>query len=815
MVTSGEAGGTGLVGATVLHYHILERLGAGGMGEVYLAEDQRLGRRVALKFLANHVNADAEARDRLIREAQAAALLRSPHIAVTYDLAEHEGSLFIAMEFVEGELLSSRVAGGPLDVGDALDIALQLADALDEAHGRGIVHRDIKSANVMITDRQLVKVLDFGLAKFLKAPRAGDLRTLANATAPGLVLGTLNYMAPEQLSGATVDHRADLFSTGVVLYEMLTGKLPFPGTTLGEIADRVLHHEPEAIARFNYAVHEDVETIVRKALQKRPEFRYQTARDLYIDLLTSRRRLSSDSARRSAWLSPIDFADAASPLPMLQPAGSPSRDVTVAVLNFANITGNAADDWIGQGIAESLTADLTRITTIAVVAREQIFELQRSLSEVGRNIDERQAIELGRRLGATVAISGAYQRLGERIRITCQAIEVSTGRQRTTVKVDGQLENLFELQDRLVNELTAGLAVEVQQQDRAAMDMVGTESIDAYQAYSRGMLNLRLAGRESMERAVALFERALELDPNYVEAMVELAGAMELKALFLSAPELLERSLALVDRALTLRPSDADAHVQRGDTLLAMGQPDEAIAALQKGVRLRPDRAASYGSLARAYWLGKGQVDAAITEFEEMLRHNPEAGYTHLQLAMLYTLRGDYEAAERVARQAIRLQDQVMSGTTGLIIVGAHSRLGYVLYRKGRYDEAIVEYRRELELLAVSDHLLRERTSIELQQKLGAAYRRKGDVRTAESYEKEAIDRFNARLSTGADEPFTRYYLATLHALRGEAKISREHLELPLREVAAFTRWRLQRDPDFDSVRTDALFTELLAATVA
>jgi serine/threonine protein kinase/tetratricopeptide (TPR) repeat protein len=801
----------------VLHYHILERLGAGGMGEVYLAEDQRLGRRVALKFLARHVNADAEARDRLIREAQAAALLRSPHIAVTYDLAEHEGALFIAMEFVEGELLSSRVAGGPLAVGDALDIALQLADALDEAHGRGIVHRDIKSANVMITNRQLVKVLDFGLAKFLKAPRANDLRTLANATVPGLVLGTLNYMAPEQLSGGAVDHRADLFSTGVVLYEMLTGKLPFPGTTLGEIADRVLHHEPDAIARFNYAVPDEVETIVRKALQKRPEFRYQTARDLYIDLLTARRRLSSDSGRRSAWLSPIDFADAAAPLPTPTPPGAarPTREVTVAVLNFTNITGNAADDWIGQGIAESLTADLTRITTIAVVAREQIFELQRSLSELGRNVDERQAIELGRRLGATVTISGAYQRLGARIRITCQAIDVATGLQKTTVKVDGELDNLFELQDRLVTELTSGLAVEVQQQDRAAMDLVGTESIDAFQAYSRGMLNLRLAGRESMERAVSLFERALELDPNYVEAMVELAGAMELKALFLSAPELLERSLALVDRALTLRPDDADALVQRGDTLLAMGQADQAIASLQRGVRLRPDRAASYGSLARAYWLGKGQVDDAIREFEEMLRLTPEAGYTHLQLSMLYTLRGDYERAEGVARQAIRLQDQVMSGTTGLIIVGAHSRLGYVLYRRGRYDEAIVEYRRELELLAVSDHLLRERTSIELHQKLGAAYRRKGDERTAESHETEAIDRFNARLSAGADEPFTRYYLATLHALRGEAEAAREHLELPLQQVTAFTRWRLQRDPDFDPVRAHPLFTDLLAVTVA
>jgi TolB-like protein/tRNA A-37 threonylcarbamoyl transferase component Bud32/Flp pilus assembly protein TadD len=802
--------GTGLIGATVLHYHVLSKLGQGGMGEVYLAEDQRLGRRVALKFLASHVDSDPEARDRLVREAQAAALLRSPHIAVTYDLAEYEGGLFIAMEYVEGELLSSRISASPLAVPESLDIELQLADALDEAHQRGIVHRDIKSTNVMITDRHLVKVLDFGLAKFVGAPRASDVRTLANATASGLVLGTLNYMAPEQLTGGAVDGRSDLFSAGVVLYEMLTGRLPFVGNTLGEIADRILHHEPDAIARYNYAVPEDVEMIVRKVLQKRPEFRYQTARDFYIDLLTARRRASTDAGRRSSWLTPVDFADAALPMAALaSPSERVAGEAVVAVLNFANITGNAADDWIGQGIAETLTADLTRIKSMAVVARERIFELQRNLNSVGRDVDERQAIEIGRLLGASVTVSGAYQRLGDRIRITCQVIDVATGRHSATVKVDGRLDDLFELQDRLVTELAAGLAVEVPQQDRAQIELVGTESIDAFQAFSRGMLNLRMAGRESMERGITLLEQAIELDPNYVEAMVELAGALELKALFLSAPALFERSLALTDRALAVRPDDAAARVQRGDTLLAMGRVDEAIADLHAGIRLQPDRATAHGSLARAYWLGKGQVDEAIREFEETLRLNPQGGYTHLQLSLLYSLRGQYDAAERIARQAVQLQDQIMSGSTGLIIVGAHSRLGYALYRKGQYDDAIREYRRELDLLTVSDHLLRERTTIEIQQKLGAAYRRKGEIGVAEEHEAYAIRAFSGHLATGADEPYTRYYMASLYALRGDAATAREHLELPLNKLAAFTRWRVVRDPDFEPVKDHALFREL------
>jgi tetratricopeptide (TPR) repeat protein len=824
--------GTGLVGSTILQYHVIERLGAGGMGEVYLAEDTRLGRRVALKFLTAHGDADREARDRLVREAQAAALLQSPHIAVTYDLVEHDGALFIVMEYVEGQLLSDRLARGPLPIGDSLDIALQLSDALDEAHRNGIIHRDIKSANVMITPRQLVKVLDFGLAKFVRTPRPDDIRTLAGNTMPGLVLGTLNYMAPEQLSGAAVDHRADLFSAGVVLYEMLAARLPFSGATLAEIADRILNHEPDAIARYNYGVSEDVEAILRKALQKRPDFRYQTARDFYIDLLNARRRMASGDSSfhgSAAWLGPIDFTDAAAPMPVRPPSGNrPAQQPAVAVLTFSNITGNPADDWVGQGIAESLTADLTRARTLAVVPREQIFELQRSLHEMGRRIDDRQAIDLGRRLGAAIAVSGAYQRLGDRIRITAQAVEVATGRQVTTTKMDGRFEEMFDLQDRLVSELMGGLPAqdavagaagngeaagpEVAPADASPDRPVhgGTESIEAYQAYARGMLNLRLAERDSIDRAINLLEQAIASDPGYVEALIALSGALEMKGAFLSLPELFERSLALASEALRHRPDSAEAHVQRGDTLLSMGRVDEAIAALREGIRLQPDRAAARGTLARAYWLGKGQIEEAIAEFEHVLTLNPAAGYTHLQLAMIYTLRGDYARAEELAQQAIRLQDQAMSGTTGLLVVGAHTRLGYVYYRQGRYAEAVRQYRRELELLAVGDHLLRERTSIELHQKLAAAYRRLDDAQSVSVHETHALQLFEKRLAGGADDAFTRYYVATLYALRGDAEQARSHLERPLIDLPAFTRWRLPRDPDFDLVQDHPLFKELL-----
>ena len=312
--------GAPAVGSHLLHYHVLSRLGAGGMGEVFLAEDTRLGRQVALKFLVSSDSADTEGRERLVREAQAASVLRSPHIAVTYDLVEHGADLFIAMEYVEGELLSTRLARGTLVVPEALEIAMQVADALDEAHTRGIVHRDIKSANVMITARQLVKVLDFGLAKFLRKPSGLSALTMG-VTSPGVVLGTLNYMAPEQLRGGDVDHRADLFGLGAVLYEMLAGRPPFMADTMTDTADRILNQEPEALARFNYAVPADVEAVVRKALSKDPAFRYQSARELYVDLHHARERLrrESHSASHHTWRPGMHLPLVASARPRQRP----------------------------------------------------------------------------------------------------------------------------------------------------------------------------------------------------------------------------------------------------------------------------------------------------------------------------------------------------------------------------------------------------------------------------------------------------------------------------------------------------------------
>jgi non-specific serine/threonine protein kinase len=768
-----------LEGQTVLHYRVDRRLGGGGMGEVYLAEDTRLGRQVALKFLPPDARQNEESRARLMREARAASALRSPNIAVTYDVGEQDGALFIAMEYVEGETIADRLARGPLPVADAIDVASQLADALEEAHGRHIVHRDIKSANLMQTRRGLVKVLDFGLAK-VEVPTGAEARlqsTPVQVTSPGLIVGTVSYMAPEQLLGDVVDHRADLFSAGVVLFEMLAGRLPFTGRTLAELSSRILNDEAPSLPQLNPAVPLELEAIVRKALQKRPEFRYQSAADLHADL--------HHVGKRTAALASPAVA---------------TGERSIAVLTFANVTREAADDWIGTGIAETVTADLKKVQHLAVIGRSQVFELLKNIPGGGDTADERLAIEIGRRLGAWWVVSGAYQRLGDRIRITAQLVEVLTSTLIRTVKIDGGIGEIFELQDRVVFELSRSLDLKLGRDEADAIERDETRSVEAFEAYSRGVLNLRSAGRDAIDRAIALFERAVELDPDYAVAWAALGGAYNLKGTFLSLPELQHKAIERLRRALALNPQLANAHVWLAGSLLSLGEVDEGVVALREAERLDPENADVHQWLARAYWMWRGMVPEGMAELRKAIALNPEGGYAYLQLSMLEALSGDLDAAEQSARQAIELQERAMSGTEGLLIVGAHARLGYVYYLRRDFDLAYTEYRRELEYLTSSDHALRDRTLIELHQKLSALHDTRGDAEQARRFGDLALDAFERRVAAGGDDAATRYYAAAVFARRGDVASTLKHLQLPLSRLPRFTRWRLPRDVDFQRV---------------
>jgi serine/threonine protein kinase/Tfp pilus assembly protein PilF len=782
-----------VIGTTIQHYRVDERLGAGGMGEVYRGEDTRLGRPVALKFLPASLKSDPESRARLLNEARAASMLRSPNIAVTYDIGEEAGTDFIVMEYVDGELLSARIARGPMPLREVIEIGIQVADALDEAHSRGIIHRDIKSANLMRTERGLVKVLDFGLAKFIANDSARDV-TQAQMTMAGIVVGTVSYMAPEQALGRPIDQRVDLFSLGVVLFELLTGRMPFEGTTPTEIIDRILHEVPRPPSQYVAGVPPALDAVVARALEKDPGFRYQSASEMARDL----RQVEQD----------MDNAAKGRISRTTTPAAAGPVEKSVAVMPFSNITREPADNWIGTGIAETVSSDLRNIHGLTIIGRARVYDALRNLSS-DAHLKDSLAIDIGRRLGATWVVVGGYQRIGSVVRITVSVVEIATGAVTRTVKVDGQIDDIFALQDKIVFEVSEGLNVALRGTEIADIERQETRSVAAYESYARGMMNLRQATRESIDRAIAAFDDATKHDPEYARAWAALGGAYGLKGTFLSMPDVVNHAIELQRRALRIDPDLADAHMWLGSALLEVGQTAEAIGEIREALRLEPENGQAYQTLARAYWVGVGDFKSAIPMFERAIELNPEAGYSYLQLSLLLAWDGQLDRAQEISRRAVELQEQYISGNLGLQIVGAHARLGYVHYLKGEYAEALREYEREMAFIGAGDHALRDRTLLELNVKVGSVYLRQGRPDDAERHFSRALKSFDSRVANGADDPFTRYYIATLHALRGDRDRALQSLELVAKSLPKLTAARARVDVDLASLRGEPRFVAL------
>ena len=364
-----------------------------------------------------------------------------------------------------------------------------------------------------------------------------------------------------------------------------------------------------------------------------------------------------------------------------RPAESPPPTNAVAVIPFTNITREPADDWIGSGIAETVTADLKSIKELSLIGRERVFDALRVLGSSGSDtLDERMVIEVGRQLRATWLVTGGYQRLGDLIRITARFVEVGSGAVARTVKIDGAIGDIFSLQDKIVFELSQGMELTLDDSEMAEIERQETQSVEAYENHSRAMMNIMEGSPQAFDHAILLLEKATRQDPNYAAAWAALSLAYDVKGSFMSLRELSEKAVEVGRRATQLNPKLADAHRWLGSALLSLGRFDEAISAVTEAARLEPDDAGVHQSLARAHWVGRGDIDAGIVELERALAINPDLGYAHLQLGLLYALRGNYVKAERSCRVAVDLQQRFMSGKEGLQIVGAYTRLGYVYY---------------------------------------------------------------------------------------------------------------------------------------
>ena len=778
-----------MIGETLARYRITAKLGSGAIGEVYRAEDLRLLRTVALKVV-QLTSATDDASRRLLAEARAASALSHPNIAVIYEVDEVEsgGHLvgFIAMEYVAGRTLAELADAEPLTLDRILDIGRQIALALSDAHAHGLVHRDVKPSNVMVTDTGLVKILDFGLACW-SAPEAGAdvaTRTADLRQDTARIVGTFPYMSPEQAVGKPVDRRSDMFSLGTVLYELLAGKRPFEGRNMVQILSAVIHADPPPLtARFVDARLPGLERVIRRMLEKDPANRFADLREV-AEALAVTWRVGNH----------VDERDAA-PI--------------VAVSDFLNLTANADDDWLGTGISETVSADLSTLEGVTVIPRSRMQELVHTLQrEIGES-EEKLRLRAGRELGARWLLAGSFQRVSDAVRVTASLVDVSSGLATRTIKVDGRLDEIFALQDRLVRDLADGLRAAIRPAGLASQE---TGIVAAYEAFSKGVVNLRDETYESLDRATMLFERATTLDTRYARAYLELGVAYATKADYLGMADLRPRAEASLRKAIELQPDSVRAWRELGMTLIGMGRDADGFEAVHRALEINPDDAGALGSMARALFIGRGRFADAASWFERALAANPNGGWYALQLSHCAALIRDFARGEAAAHRAIALQEAFLTGRDGVLIVGASMRLGHLATLQGRPEDAVPHFLREIEFLTTVDHALRHRIIVELNVRLGAAYLALGQKRKGHAVLDVAIEGFDRRVRLGADEPFTRYYAAAAHALKGDADSAIVFLERAAGERRAFTIERARIEPDFDNLRQDPRFKALLAS---
>ncbi|GMR22052.1 MAG: serine/threonine-protein kinase [Acidobacteriota bacterium] len=678
-----------MIPETLSHYRVVEKLGAGAMGEVYLARDTKLDRTVALKILPPEFAENPERLERFVREAKAASAIQHANVAHIYEIGEADGVHFIAMEHVKGETLAARMAGKPLPTDDILDIAVQVADALDEAHGKRITHRDIKPGNLMLTDRGQIKMLDFGLAKMAATSEAGSDAPTEAKTSAGIVMGTVQYMSPEQALGRDVDGRSDIFSLGVVLYELATGRLPFSGASPTETLARITSSQPEAIARLNYDVPAELERVIRKCLEKDRDARYQSAKELLVDLKNLKRDTESGavaatapakSNRRSGlWIGALVLLAAA--IGSFWFSGNSEQIDSLAVLPFENGSADPDAEYFSDGVTESIISRLSQLPNIKVISRTSAFHYK------GRVIDPEA---VGEELGVEALVLGRIVQRGDDLSISAELVRTRDSGQIWGEQYQRKAADIFSIQGDMAREISDALRLQLTSEEEELLTKQFTASSEAYEAYLKGRYHWSRRTEEGIRQSIVHFQEAIREDPSYALAYSGLADSYSLLGFYYEPPrKALPQARAAAERALELDDRLGEAHASLAWVKTVYDWDfAEAEREFQRAIELNPTYPTAYQWYAN-YLAFTGRYDEGIEQIRLAAELDPLSRIINSNLGTFLSSAGRHEEGDEQLRKMLEFDPSWAIG---------YMRLGQNYERRGWFSEAIPLYEKQAEL---------------------------------------------------------------------------------------------------------------------